>query len=112
MKNRLHLILRVFALAGARAWALIVPPQRAGCEGCHTTFGIREKGRPPCVGEQPLIDANIRHEQPVAHALLKVPDHMCLGSWDGDRQHVAVGGPELDDIRSIVLPVIGYDEPP
>jgi hypothetical protein len=42
----------------------------------------------------------------------EVPDNMRLGPRDRDRQHVAVGGPELDDIRSIVLPVIGYDEPP
>jgi hypothetical protein len=46
---------------------------------------------------------HLRHEQPVAHALLGMPDHMRLVPWNRDRQHVAFGCPELDDVCAIIL---------
>jgi hypothetical protein len=48
-------------------------------------------------------------KQPIGHPLLEVPDHMRLASWDRDRQHVALRGPELDNVGAVVLPAIDHD---
>src|SRR5947209_8101434 len=50
-----------------------------------------------------------RHKQAVGHPLLKVPDYMRLGSRDRDREHVAVGGPELDHVATIVFRAVDHD---
>jgi hypothetical protein len=67
------------------------------------------EGRPrEHVRAAPLIDANIRHVQPVGHPLLEAPDDMRLAPRDRDRQHIAFGGPELDDI-AVVLRAVDHD---
>src|SRR5215467_7786883 len=47
----------------------------------------------------------VRHEQAVGHALLKVPDHRRLACRDRDCQRLARSRSELDDIGPIALRV-------
>jgi hypothetical protein len=46
---------------------------------------------------------NVRHKQPVGHALLEMPDHRALGGGSRDRQRLARRGPELDNIGAVIL---------
>src|SRR5262249_17058330 len=46
---------------------------------------------------------NVRHKQPVGHALLEVPDHAGLGSWDRDRECLTRGRSELDNVGPVVF---------
>src|SRR5215472_16587013 len=62
-------------------------------------------GLPP--GKQPgrgeCSSRNVRHEQPVGQALLEVPDHAGLGSWDRDRERLTCGRSELDNVGPVVF---------
>jgi hypothetical protein len=40
-------------------------------------------------------------------SILKVSDDVRLGPWDRNGQHVALGGPELDDVAAVVLKCAG-----
>src|SRR5262245_42249485 len=51
----------------------------------------------------------VRHEQAVGHALLKVPDHRHLACRDRDRQRLARSRSELDDIGAIALRAEDHD---
>src|SRR5262249_61465218 len=51
----------------------------------------------------------IRDVRPVRHPLLEMPDPRRLAPRDRDRQHVAVGGQEFDDIAAIVLRAVDHD---
>src|SRR5262249_649959 len=52
---------------------------------------------------------NVRHEQPIGHSFLKMPDHGCLGSWDRDRQRLACGRSELNDVGAVILRPVDHD---
>src|SRR5215472_13089269 len=51
----------------------------------------------------------VRHEQAVGHALLKVPDHRRLACRDRDCQRLARSRSELDDIGPIALRAEDHD---
>src|SRR5262245_16115147 len=51
----------------------------------------------------------VRHEQAVGHALLKVPDHRRLACRDRDCQRLAPSRSELDDIGPIALRAEDHD---
>src|SRR5712671_216191 len=51
----------------------------------------------------------VRHEQAVRHALLKVPDHRRLACRDRDCQRLARSRPELDDIGPVALRAKDHD---
>jgi hypothetical protein len=51
----------------------------------------------------------LRHERPVRHPLLKVPDHVRLAARDRDRQRLALGGPELHHTGAVVLRAEDHD---
>src|SRR5215510_2848046 len=40
---------------------------------------------------------------PVGHALLEVPDHAGLVSWDRDRERLTCGRSELDNVGPVVF---------
>src|SRR5215831_20268263 len=46
---------------------------------------------------------NVRHEQPIGHTLLEVPDHAGLGSWDRDRERLTCGRSKLNDVGPVVF---------
>src|SRR5262249_21374756 len=52
---------------------------------------------------------NVRHEQPIRHALLEMPDHGRLGSWDRDCQRLACGRSELNDVGAVILRPVDHD---
>jgi len=43
----------------------------------------------------------IRHKQPVGHAFLEMPDHRALGARNRNRQRLARGRSELDNIGAV-----------
>src|SRR5262249_16385008 len=67
------------------------------------------KGRPDPGRAALLLHSNIRHEKSVWHPLLEIPDHVRLASRYRDRQHIALGGPELDDVGAVVLRAVDHD---
>src|SRR5262249_17506570 len=52
---------------------------------------------------------HLRHEQTVGHSLLKMSDHRSLRPRDRDRQRVARGRLELDNIGPVVLWAENHD---
>ena len=57
--------------------------------------------------EGPLLLArHLRHEQPVGQPFLEVSDHRPLAPWDRDREHIASGRPELNDVGAVILGAI------
>src|SRR5262245_43223565 len=57
------------------------------------------------VTERPrrVADGLVRHEQTVRHTLLEVPNHCGFVSGDRDRQHLAISGPELDNVSAVIF---------
>src|SRR5262245_42848686 len=57
------------------------------------------------VTERPrrVADSLVRHEQTVRHTLLEVPNHCGFVSGDRDRQHLAISGPELDNVSAVIF---------
>src|SRR6266487_2775450 len=52
---------------------------------------------------------NVRHEEPRRHALLEMPDHTGLVSWNRDRERLSRGRPELDDISAVRLRSVDHN---
>src|SRR5262245_50514272 len=70
------------------------------------SFGQRDITRAPLrklMGVPKGSSRNVRHEQPIRHALLEMPDHGRLGSWDRDCQRLASGRSELNDVGAVIL---------
>src|SRR5262249_17570424 len=60
-------------------------------------------------GEVNCFSRNVRHEQPVGHALLELPDHRRLGSEGRDRQCLACGRLKLDHVSAVSLRTVDHD---
>src|SRR5262249_10663663 len=52
---------------------------------------------------------NVRHEQPIRHALLEMPDHCRLTPRDRDRERLACGRSELNDVVAVILRPVDHD---
>src|SRR5262245_17846821 len=93
------------------------PRPSVACKGgCHRAgsreplwVGFRGLHFGKHTGEVNCFSRNVRHEQPVGHALLELPDHRRLGSEGRDRQCLACGRLKLDHVSAVSLRTVDHD---
>jgi hypothetical protein len=73
-----------------------------------TTTGRLGRKKVRCKGSCYSV-SYVRHEQPIGHSLLKVSDHCRFGPGNRNRQRLACGCFELDNVCAVILWAVDHD---